>query len=73
MSSLASKLLVPEPKQISDQELKRTVKPKKYSVVGNNGKHHDVTCPNQNVRGLVIDGSDNDITEAAGKKTKIEK
>ena len=61
-------------------KLIRSVKSKKYSVVGPTGiewRYRDVTClvcPSQNRRGsVIIDSGDNDLPEAKGKKTRFEK
>ena len=61
-------------------KLERSVKSKKYSVMGPTGiewKYRDVTClvcPSQNRRGsVIIDSCDNDMPEAKGKKTRFEK
>ena len=63
-----------------DVKLDRTVKNKKYSVMGAAGKlewkYRDVTClvcPNKTRGGFVIVGEDQENSEAVGKKSRIEK
>ena len=61
-------------------KLERTVKSKKYSVMGAAGKlewkYRDVTslvCPSQTGKGFVIFDDDSEYSEAVGKKPKLAK